>query len=136
MVDLAKTYLVPFDPNDTGEPFGFMRANVCSRDQWWLVQVWADDDADDAVMVRFLEQAGPGEELVDRAENYAGKPWYPIPWISDEVPRRFAPAFRLSLEMPEGLRIVHEWGPEPIGDAASKTVHRMLEQALGGLIDG
>ena len=136
MPDLTQTYLVPFDPHDTGEPFGFMRANISGRDQWWLVQVWAEDTDDEAVMVRFLEQTGPGEELVDYAENYAGRPWYPIQWISDEIPKRFAPSFRLSLDMPGGRRMTHEWGPESIGESGRKTIDRMIDKACEGFVDG
>lgn len=136
MPELTQTYLVPFDPHDTGEPFGFMRANISGRDQWWLVQVWAEDTADEAVMVRFLEQAGPGEELVDYAENYAGRPWYPIQWISDEIPKRFAPSFRLSLDMPGGRRMTHEWGPKPIGESGRKTIDLMIDKACEGFFDG
>ena len=136
MPDLKQTYLVPFDPHDTGEPFGFMRANISGRDQWWLVQVWAEDTDDEAVMVRFLEQAGPGEELVDYAENYAGRPWYPIPWISDEIPRRFSPSFRLSLDMPGGVRATHEWGPDEIGETGRKTLQSMIDKVAAGYVDG
>lgn len=135
MRDLKHTYLVPFDPDDTGEPFGFMRANINGRDQWWLVQVWADDDPDDTVRVRFLNQEGPGDEFEDAAEGYRGRPWYPISWISDDVPKRHAPAFRLSMDFPEGVRITHEWGPDAIGDTGQKTVLSMLDKAFGGLID-
>ena len=136
MLDLKRSYLVPFDPQDSGEPFGFMRANIDGRDQWWLVQVWAADDPDETVMVRFLDQGGPGDEFSDAAQHYAGRPWYPIPWISDDVPREHAPAFRLSLDMPAGVRITHEWGPDIIGSTGRKTVERMLGKVLGGYVDG
>lgn len=135
MSDLSQTYLVPFDPSDTGEPFGFMRANINGRDHWWMVQVWADDDPDETIMVRFLDQEGPCGELVEPAEHYAGHPWYPIQWISDDVPRRHSPAFRLALDMPGGVRITHEWGPDEIGESGRKTIHRMLSQAMGGSSD-
>ncbi len=136
MAVLKSTFVVPFDPHDTGEPFGFLRANISGRDQWWLVQVWAEDNDDETVMVRFLEQAGPGNELVDVAAGYAGRPWYPIPWISDEIPHRFAPSFRLSLDMPGGRRLTHEWGPGPLGDSGRRTIDRMLDKACGGFVDG
>lgn len=136
MLDLKKSYLVPFDPDDTGEPFGFMRANINGRDQWWLVQVWADDDSDDTVWVRFLDQDGPGEEFEDMAEGFRGRPWYPIPWINDDVPRKHSPAFRLALDMPGGVRITHEWGPDGIGEVGQKTAQSMLDKAFRGLVDG
>lgn len=136
MLDLKSTYLVPFDPDDTGEPFGFLRANINGRDQWWLVQVWADDDPDETVRVRFLNQEGPGDDFEDAGEGFRGKPWYPIQWISDEIPKRFAPSFRLSLDMPGGKRITHEWGPDPIGESGRKTIDRMLEKACEGFVDG
>lgn len=87
-------------------------------------------------MVRFLEQDGPGNKLVDFAENYAGRPWYPIPWISDEIPKRFAPSFRLSLDMPGGRRMTHEWGPDALGESGRKTIDRMIEKACEGFVDG
>ena len=136
MIDLKQSYLVPFDANDTGEPFGFMRANIGGREQWWLVQVWAENDRDDTIKVRFLEQDGPGTELVDFADNYAGLPWYPIPWISDDIPRRRAPSFRLSLDMPEGNSITQEWGPDEIGDSGRKEVAQMLDKVFAGFVDG
>jgi hypothetical protein len=136
MLGLKQTYLVPFDPHDTGEPFGFMRANISGREQWWLVQVWAEDSPDETVMVRFLEQTGPDGELIDLAETYAGRPWYPIAWISDEVPNRFAPSFRLALDMPGGARITHEWGPDPIGEDGRKTVQAMIDKACAGFVHG
>lgn len=136
MVDLSRSYLVPFDPNDTGEPFGFMRANISGRDQWWLVQVWADDTTDETVMVRFFEDTAPGIVMDVPAENYAGRPWYPISWISDEVPKRFAPSFRLALDMPGGVRITHEWGPDEIGEQGRKTLQSMIDKVCAGFVDG
>ena len=136
MLDLSKSYLVPFDPYDTGEAFGFMRASVAGRDQWWLVQVWADDDADETIRVRFLDAAGPLEpEVTARAAEFAGRPWYPIPWISDDVPRGHAPAYRLTLDMPRGVRVTHEWGPGDIGDDGRASVRASVDEALGGRVD-
>jgi hypothetical protein len=136
MLDLSRSYLVPFDPYDTGEAFGFMRATVSGRTEWWLTQVWADDDADETVMVRFLNPAGPGSlEVTARAAQYAGRPWYPIPWISDDVPRGHAPAYRLTLDAPRGVRITHEWGPGDLGEDGRASVRATLEEALGGPVD-
>lgn len=132
MVDLRKSYLVPFDPEDTGDAFGFMRAQVSGIDQWWLVQVWAEDDPDETVMVRFFDRDDRGRETVDVAENYDGCPWYPIPWISDEIPGEFHPSFRLSLDMPGGIRIAHEWGPEPMDASGRETITGMLEKVYEG----
>lgn len=136
MLDVQQSYLVPFDPNETGEPFGFMRASISGRDQWWMVQVWAEDIPDETIMVRFLDQDRARDDFIDFAENYAGRPWYPIPWISDEIPKRLAPSFRLSLDMPSGKRITHEWGPDPIGESGRKAVEQLVGEALGGFVDG
>lgn len=133
--NLSCSYLVPFDPHDTGEPFGFMRARVSGRERWWLVQVWADDDPEETIRLRFLAQEGPGAEVTAPAAQFAGRPWYPIPWISDEVPRGHAPAVRLTLDMPRGIRITKEWGPGAIDEAGRHTVLRMLEVAFGGHVD-
>ena len=134
--NLNDTYLVPFDPFDCDGPFGFLRANITGRDQWWLVQVWTEEeDGDDKVYIRFLDQEGPNADHVDNADNFAGRPWYPLQWMNDDVPTpRFAPAFRLTLDMPDGQRITHEWGPEAIGDAGRKTIDRMLTTACAGLV--
>lgn len=136
MLDLKQSYLVPFEPHDTGEPFGFMRANVSGLYQWWMVQVWAEDNEDETIMVRFLEHNGPGSELVDFADNWAGRPWHPIPWISDEIPGRFLPSFRLSLDMPSGRRMTHEWGPDAIDETGRKTIDQMIDKACEGFVDG
>jgi len=135
ILDISKSYLVPFDPDNTGEPFGFMRANINGRDQWWLVQVWAEDDADETVMVRFLEPDGPGNEFEDMAEGFKGRPWYPISWLSDDVPKRQAFSYRLQLDFPEGVRITHEWGPGAVDPAGKRTIVGMVEKAVGGLAD-
>ena len=103
------SYLLPFDPHDTGEPFGLLRANISGRAQWWLVQVWADDDADESIMVRFLDLDGPNGDFLDAAENYRGLPWFAISWISDDIPRRSCPVIRVQLDFPQGVRVSHEW---------------------------
>ena len=132
--NLSNTYLVPFDPFDCDGPYGFLRANITGREQWWMVQVWTEEDGnDEKTYIRFLDADGPDSDHADNAENFAGRPWYPLQWIGDEVPTRFAPAFRLTLDMPGGQRITHEWGPEPIGDAGRKTIDRMIEKACAGL---
>lgn len=134
--NLKDTYLIPFDPFNHDGPFGFgyMRANITGREQWWLVQVWTDETGDeDMKMIRFFDMYGPEDDFTDNAENFAGRPWYPLQWIADEVPTGFAPAFRLTLDMPGGTRLTHEWGPEPIGDAGRKTIDRMIEKACAGL---
>jgi hypothetical protein len=139
MSDLKHSYLAPSDPNNTDGPFSLMRDNISGREQWWRGQVWVDDSTDKTVMVWFLELGGPTSDLVDLAHNLAGCPWYLMPWISDKIPTRFSPSFRLSLDMPGGKQITHEWGPDPIGNIASigrKTIKRMLEMVCGGLVDG
>lgn len=134
MKNLKHTYLVPFDPFDHDGPFGFMRANITGREQWWMVQVWTDYTGhEETVFIRFLGAEGVDTDHVDYAETFTGRPWYPLHGMPDEVPTRVAPAFRLTLDMPGGQRITHEWGPEPIGDLSRKTIDRMIEKACAGL---
>lgn len=136
MLDPKKSYLVPFDPDNTSEPFGLMRAEVDGIDQWWLVQVWADGDPDETVMVRFIDQDGPGGDTIARGYRYSGCPWFPIEFLSDEVPRRYAPQFRLQMDFPEGLRITHEWGEGASSDAVRESVLSAVEDAIRGTGNG
>jgi hypothetical protein len=119
MVKLGGSYLVGFDPNDTGEPFGFLRVARGGPEQWWLVQVWASDGPDEDVMVTFLNPSGPPVDDPVPADEFTGCAWYPIPWISDEIPRRFLPEYRVTIDAPDGRRIVHEGGADCLGEIMS-----------------
>jgi len=135
MVDLSNTYLLPFDPEDTGEPFGFLRTDISGRDQWWFVQVWAGDDPDETIMVRFFEQAGPCAEMSSEADFYRGRPWLPIGMPSDDLPHKFSPSHRVRLDMPGGRSLTHEWGPAQLSEEGRKCLLTALSKSFEEVAD-
>jgi hypothetical protein len=130
MKTLTGSYLVPFNPNDTGEAFGLLRATIAGRDQWWLAQVWAADDADETVMLRFLDIDGPDGDFTDQATRYRGQPWFAMSWISDDIPRRQVPALRVQLDFPGGQRVTREWDAGALSDATPRTVIDAIGRAI------
>lgn len=132
MQRLSGSYLVPFNPNDTGEAFGLLRATIAGRDQWWLAQVWAADDAEETVMLRFLDIEGPNGDITDQATRYRGLPWFAMSWISDDIPRHQVPALRVQVDFPGGRRVTQEWD----ANAASKAAPSAVIDAIGRAIEG
>lgn len=134
MQKLSGSYLVPFNPNDTGEAFGLLRATIAGRDQWWLVQVWAAEDAEETVMLRFLDIDGPDADITDQAVRYRGLPWFAMPWISDDIPRRQTPALRVQVDFPAGLRVTQEWDASAVSEATPRTVIDAIGRAIKGQV--
>lgn len=132
MQRLSGSYLVPFNPNDTGEAFGLLRATVAGRDQWWLAQVWAADDAEETVMLRFLDIDGPDGDVTDHAAHYRGQPWFAMSWISDDIPRRQTPALRVQVDLPAGVRVTQEWDLAAIGEATPSAVFNAIDRVIKG----
>lgn len=136
MTHRTTSYLVPFDPNDTGEPFGLLRTSISGPAHWWLAQVWAADDGDDSVMVRLLDIDGPDGDLIDYAEHHRGCPWFAISSLREDIPGRACPTVRAQFDFPYGIRVAQEWQDLQEGPIDPADVLKAVDRALREAVDG
>lgn len=118
MMDLTKSFLVPFDPDWVEEDqilIGFLYGDFGYGKKWWLAEIKMGRSPKGWLSVYARSQDQTDKYFNRPVDDFRGCPWVPLQWPDPEIPDQHLPGYRLTLDCPGGERITRECGPEPEG---------------------